>query len=284
MNKILAFIDGSNYSKSVCDYASWVAIRSNASLDILHVLGRRNVSTAPTNMSGSIGLGARTALLEELSELDSQTSRLAHKRGRAILEDAKERVAYAGVDTITTMLRNDGIVETLLEFEDDADLIVIGKRGEASDFDQMHLGSHLERVVRSSHRPVLVVSRAFRPPRRFLVAFDGGTSAMKAINFVAQSNVLKNLDCHLLSVGEDSVRNRKNVEGAAALLREAGYTVDANIIDGQAESVITSKVENDEMDLLVMGAYGHSRIRNLIIGSTTTQMVRSCKIPVFLFR
>ncbi len=32
------------------------------------------------------------------------------------------------------------------------------------------------------------------------------------------------------------------------------------------------------------GAYGHSRIRNLIIGSTTTEMIRSCKIPIVLFR
>jgi len=38
------------------------------------------------------------------------------------------------------------------------------------------------------------------------------------------------------------------------------------------------------IDLLLMGAYGHSRIRNLIIGSTTTSMIRSCKIPVLLFR
>jgi len=33
-----------------------------------------------------------------------------------------------------------------------------------------------------------------------------------------------------------------------------------------------------------MGAYGHSRIRSLIIGSTTTEMIRSCKVPVALFR
>jgi nucleotide-binding universal stress UspA family protein len=33
-----------------------------------------------------------------------------------------------------------------------------------------------------------------------------------------------------------------------------------------------------------MGAYGHSRIRTLIIGSTTTEVIRSCLIPVLLFR
>ena len=38
------------------------------------------------------------------------------------------------------------------------------------------------------------------------------------------------------------------------------------------------------VNLLVMGAYGHSRIRSLIIGSTTSEMIRSCLVPVMLFR
>ncbi|MEO6054349.1 MAG: universal stress protein, partial [Chthoniobacterales bacterium] len=36
--------------------------------------------------------------------------------------------------------------------------------------------------------------------------------------------------------------------------------------------------------LLVMGAYGHSRIRQLMVGSTTTAMVRTCQVPVLMFR
>jgi len=43
-------------------------------------------------------------------------------------------------------------------------------------------------------------------------------------------------------------------------------------------------VAGNAINLLVMGAYGHSRIRYLIIGSTTTEMIRTCKIPVLLFR
>jgi nucleotide-binding universal stress UspA family protein len=48
--------------------------------------------------------------------------------------------------------------------------------------------------------------------------------------------------------------------------------------------VITREVETDAYELMIMGAFGHSRIRHLIIGSTTTEMIRSCKIPVLLFR
>jgi nucleotide-binding universal stress UspA family protein len=48
--------------------------------------------------------------------------------------------------------------------------------------------------------------------------------------------------------------------------------------------VITAIIEQEGYDLLAMGAYSHSRLRSLFIGSTTTEMVRSCKVPVVIFR
>ena len=53
---------------------------------------------------------------------------------------------------------------------------------------------------------------------------------------------------------------------------------------GQADEVIFAYVKSQAMGLLVMGAYGHSHIRTLIIGSTTSSMLRSCPIPVLMFR
>ena len=54
---------------------------------------------------------------------------------------------------------------------------------------------------------------------------------------------------------------------------------------GQAVGdVIIGQASDAGIDLVVMGAYGHSRIRNLIIGSTTSEMIRSCLVPVMLFR
>jgi nucleotide-binding universal stress UspA family protein len=85
-------------------------------------------------------------------------------------------------------------------------------------------------------------------------------------------------------VGEETAEGRRSLDGAAAMLKGGGFAVTAGIRSGQAETVIAEAVEQDGIDLLVMGAYGHSRIRSLIIGSTTTEMIRSCKIPVLLFR
>lgn len=284
MEKLIALVDGSIYTQSVCDHAAWVARRSGAAVELLHVLGRRETASAPANLSGNITLGARTALLEELSALDEQRGKLAQKRGRAILEDAKAVIEAAGVAEVTTRLRIGDVVETVTEFEAGADLVLVGKRGEAADFARLHLGSNLERVVRSCRRPVFVASRAFKPIESFLIAYDGGTSSMKAVDHIARSAIFAGLKCRLLTVGPETDENRRRLQDARDILKAGGYEVDAAIIAGQPDVVISQTVESEGINLLVMGAYGHSRIRSLIIGSTTTEMVRSCKIPVVLFR
>lgn len=284
MTNIIAVIDGSSYSASVCEHAAWVAKRADADIEIIHVLTRRDASADQSNLSGSIGLGARSALLSELAELDAQQARLAQKRGRAILVDAETLISERGVSNVHTRLRNGEIVDTVKELEDEADLIVMGKRGESANFDTLHLGSNLEKVIRSTHKPVMVASRDFKAPTRILLAFDGGASALKAVDFVAQRAHYNDLPIHLLSVGRDSANERRQLEGAVATLKDGGFSATGENLFGNPESVIAEKVEQEGFDIVIMGAYGHSRIRNLIIGSTTTEMVRSCKVPVLLFR
>ena len=283
VNRLIALVDGSIYSESVCDHAAWFARRAGAEVDVVHVIGRREGRTE-SNLSGNIGLGARSALLGELAELDAQRARLGQKRGRAILHDADRRLAAAGVERIGTRLRHGEIVETVRTLEAEADLLVMGKRGEAADFDTMHLGSNLERVARSPRTPMLVAARAFREVGRFLIAFDGGASVLKAIDFIAARPHYADLECHLVAVGADEAATRRPLEGAAATLRDAGFTVQIEIRPGQPESAIVRAVEERDIDLLVIGAYGHSRIRSLVIGSTTSALLASCKVPVLLFR
>ena len=281
--KIVALVDGSRYSASVCDHAAWIAGQTGGPVELIHVLGRREA--APTqDHSGAIALGARTALMEELAELDARRAKLVSHRGRAILDDARAILEQAGVTGVTTRLRHGDIVETVADVEAEASLILIGKRGEAADFAKGHLGSNLERIVRASHRPVFVAARAFRPVARVLVAWDGGTSAMKAVDHIARSPLFRGLAVTVVTVGPATPETAKGLADARALLRAAGIEAETSVLSGQPETTLAKLVEEAGFDLLVMGAYGHSRIRSLIIGSTTTAMIRSCKVPVLLVR
>jgi len=282
MSKILALVDGSQYTQSVCDNAAWAADRLGAPVELMHIIGRRDTPSAPADLSGNLDLGERETLLKELADFDEQKGKLARKRGRLVLAEAGARLNEKGVSAVEERLRSGDVVDTLLEFEKDADLVVIGKRGEAADFAKLHLGSNLERVLRASTKPVLVAARAFRPIRRFIVAFDGGPSATKAIDHLVTSALLKGAACELVMVSTKGLDER--LDRAAARLREAGYDVTATLEKGEPDEVIAAHVKRDDVDLIVMGAYGHSRIRNFLIGSTTSEIVRACLRPVLMFR
>ncbi|MBZ4023379.1 universal stress protein UspA [Rhodobacter sp. TJ_12] len=280
---IIAFVDGSIYSHSLCEYAAWIAKRGDAAIDLVHVLGPREAA-APSDYSGSIKLGARTALMQELASLDEQRAKLVAHRGRAILDDATAVIRDAGVEAVTPHLRHGEIAETVGEQDLAASLVLIGKRGETAEKPDRALGQNLERIVRASHRPVFVAARAFKPVERILVAWDGGPSAMRAVDFMARSPIFAGLSVRLVTIGHDTSEARRSLDDAAALLGAAGIKATTEVIAGQPAAVLGRIEEEEGFDLLVMGAYGHSRIRTMIVGSTTSEMIRTCHSPVLLVR
>jgi nucleotide-binding universal stress UspA family protein len=118
----------------------------------------------------------------------------------------------------------------------------------------------------------------------FVLAFDGGKSAQKAVDYVASEALLKGMHCYLLYVGSGNAKIEAALAAAKAQLETAGFEVCIDHRDGEPEQVISDVVAQDHINLLVMGAYGHSSIRQLIVGSTTSEMIRTVKIPVLLFR
>ncbi|MDE0835507.1 MAG: universal stress protein [Akkermansiaceae bacterium] len=280
MSTILACTDGSLYAPSIYQHAAWAAGRIGADIHVLHAIEHHEAATTH-DLSGNLGFSANDELLAELTRLDESRYRVARLRGKAILEDAEKKLEGA---TVKTTQRHGSLVGTVIEFEGESDLLVLGKRGEHADFSKGHLGSNLERIVRSAKIPVLVAARDFKPVENFTVAFDGGSSVLKAINYLCTQPLLKEAECHLIAIGKPDSDLARSLEGSATALRGAGYTVDTQILPGDPEDIIAAKVKDTGSDLLVMGAYGHSRIREFILGSTTTALIRTCHVPVLLFR
>ncbi|WP_138936640.1 universal stress protein [Roseovarius arcticus] len=283
MDKILTLLDGSAYSESVCHHTAWIAQKLNAGVEAMHVLGRRE-GAASSDLSGALGLGARSTLLAELSSLDEQWAKLAQAKGHAILEDAKAILEQDGVPVVNLRLRKGDILDAVREVENDIRAIIIGKRGEGADSARGHLGSNLERIVRISKVPVFAASREFKPISKVLVAYDGSSSANIAIKRMSVSPAFKDLDVCVLCVGQDNARAQATAEEAVAKLHGANILASPRAATGEPEEVLAKLVSDEGFNLLVMGAYGHSRIRSLIIGSTTTAMIRTVKIPVLLYR
>lgn len=282
MGQVLALVDTSVYTNSVADYAAWAAGRIGAQVELLQVLGRREATSQ--DRSGRIVAGARRQLLEKLAALDAERAKLLQSQGRMHLEEVAARLAANGVEGVTIQMRHGDLLEALEEHEPGIEMIAMGKRGEAADFAKLHLGSNLERVLRTARVPVLVASRGFKPIKKAMIAFDGRMSAVRAVDALAASPLLKGVPLTLIHAGDKTVQIAARIEAAVAKLQEAGHDVTAVSEPGLAVSVIPERIEADNIDLLVMGAYGHSRLRSLVIGSTTSEMIRSAFVPVLVYR
>ena len=115
MNKILACIDGSVYSQSVCDHAVWAALRLGAPLEYLHVMDRHPETAATRDLSGSIGFDSRDSLLSELTLLDEKRSKLAQQHGREMLDRVVRQAREQGVASVEPRLRHGALVDTLTD-------------------------------------------------------------------------------------------------------------------------------------------------------------------------
>jgi nucleotide-binding universal stress UspA family protein len=283
MTKLLVCVDGSAYADNITTHAAWAAKRLNAEIDLLHVLRRHSDYDAPSSdHTGAIGIGTRSDLMEELVKVDQERGKLDQQKGRLILEHAQETLKKAGIPQINALHRRGSLADTITEFENDADIIFIGKRGETANPQSEFLGSNLEKVARSVHKPLFLVSRYMRPIHKFVIAYDGKDNANKAVEFACRSDLLKGLECHIITVGSD---HQVQADEAVQKLEQSGFTViPHNETSGHIEDVIRSYVESKEIDLLLMGAYSHSRVRTMLLGSTTAKLIKSCHVPVMLFR
>lgn len=284
MKQITACVDGSNGAAAVCDAGSWASTRLEQPLQLLHVLEKQDNSE--TNLSGSIGLGSREHLLQQLTELDAQRARLALESGRLMLDAAQVRAQQSGASNVTSLQRHGRLSEEVTAIESTSSLLVLGRLGEDHiDPQAATLGSQLETVLRTVQCPVLITTGAeFTQPRSFMVAYDGSEASQRALDAYASGDLLKGLPCHLVMVNHTDEAHVSMFNAAAERLRSEGFDVTTARLEGEVQPVLADYRRENDIDLIVMGAYGHSRIRQFFVGSHTRNMVSLSEVPLLLLR
>ena len=85
-------------------------------------------------------------------------------------------------------------------------------------------------------------------------------------------------------VGNETAEARAQLKRARQILEMADFDVPEALLAGEPESELSRYQRENDIDLMIMGAYGHSRIRHLLVGSTTTAMIRRSAVPLLLLR
>ncbi|RUO39925.1 universal stress protein [Idiomarina aquatica] len=283
MSNVIACIDGSSAMSAVVESAAWASAQLTAPLTLLHVIEEGHAA-ARQDMTGHIGLGSRERLLEELAELDAQKGKLLLEHGHQLLDEAKRQVlANSKVTDVAMRQRHGALVESLLALAAETRLLVMGVHGEDHGAGS-HIGSQLETVLRRVHKPILLTPDKFTAPNSVMLAYDGSASTKKAIELLAKSPLFAGMPVHVVMVGADSDSNNAALDWAREALQQGGHQVETAIVAGDVEPALHQYQDQHQIGMMVMGAYGHSKIRQFLVGSTTTAMIEASKTPLLILR
>lgn len=281
----IACVDGSGLTQSVCDYAAWSAQRLGNSLVLLNVLD--DVRTPnDIDFSGNIGVDTRQNLLLELAEIEEKRAKLARRQGLMVLDAAERHVKekFSTLAETVTRQRHGDLVDTVLSVQDETRLLVIGRQGRHGEGVGQHIGHQVERVIRAVSQPVWVITGKFKVPEKIMIAYDGSATSRKATEMVADSPLFVGIPIHLVMVGSENNDNLADLNWARERLEAKGFNVQSELLQGDVEDTLLEYATDNQLDVIVAGAYGHSRIREFFVGSHTNKLLMNSKVPLLLLR
>jgi nucleotide-binding universal stress UspA family protein len=249
-----------------------LAVRFNAHLIGLHVCSA--VPASPIPMASS-ALGSIVAAERRNSEAIAETFKRMTTGQPYVAEWQLQKVSHLNLAAV------------VMERGRAADLIVAGQTD--PEWDLSPVMDFPEHLALESGRPVLVIPYAGRYPtigRRVVVAWKSSRESARAV-FDALPLLLGAETVHILEVKErpDDISTLAPDTSIAAALARHGMRPEVQTSIASEISIgdeILSRAADLDADLLVMGAYGHSRFRELVFGGTTRQIARHMTLPTLL--
>ncbi|WP_029354230.1 universal stress protein [Bosea sp. 117] len=256
------------------DYAVSLAARFEAHLTAVAVSYEIDIPTVYTEAFSTDFLDAQRA----------ESRRLAAEAVERFGEAARSMEISNEVRTVDGTLG--GAAEQIGVMARLYDLAVVGQP------DPEKMGSEevvAEAVLFDSGRPVLLVplkqSRPFSA-QRILVAWDGGRAAARAIAeatpLFAQADLVEAV---VVDTGKSKPGALPGADLARHLARHGKQVELRRLVPGSGESVsevILKEIASRDIDLVVMGGYGHSRLREFVLGGVTRDMLDRMTVPVLL--
>ena len=220
-----------------------------------------------------------------LIEAEQQWRREAAATAEAELERAARRHGVSSIEWRATASDATSALRLSARY---ADLVVIGQDEHGPAAREACLpGYFVEETILTAGRPVLLVPYAGRFPTvgaRVLVAWNASREATRAVTdalpFLQRAQSVEIVAFDVQS-GEHGAQPGADI---ALYLARHGVkaTAAAQNADIEVGEQILSRAADREADLIVMGAYGHSRARELVLGGATRTLLQSMTVPVLM--
>ncbi|GJC31111.1 universal stress protein [Acinetobacter sp. KAM398] len=278
MKRVIACIDSSPCINALAEAAAWIATQTQRELVLLQVLDYYPASYHLGEISGVIGFESNAMLLKELAELEQKQSELALDYSNNLLQHISNMIQEK-YEIVPTQIQEKGdFLEQSFSVLNEDDIVVIGRVGEKSAERNKALGSNVENFIRGANCTVMTVGEHYKAPTRFIFAYEYSPTCIKMMKRIAQSDLLKLLQCHLLYVGD----HPELLNEPADFLTAAGLDVVVEYRYGDVAENILDYQREHGIQLIVLGAFSHSKIHQFFLGSITTNIFRNSTVPLLV--
>ena len=275
ITSIVVALDGSTYGDAAREHAIQLARVYGARIVGLAVADVRLLEMSP--LMGATFPGEA----QPMDPLPMQLFEAYRQGAERNLEAFRAAVQAAGIPVEVRV--DEGVPSKVIaEVGDAFDLIVMGRRGAQAKFTQDLLGSTTEAVVRRAGTPVLLTGETYRPIRQVLLLFDGSRPANHALKLAADVCRATGWSLRVLTAGDDSGHTGSILEEARTYLEGAAHHCEYRVRAGEPVFAALEELEEYPADLVFMGMQGHSFLHDLILGSTTEQLMREIDVPLLL--
>lgn len=284
MKNLLVCVDGSGYSVACLEQAIAIAKPFKATVDVLYVTDVRIFEmSAVADFGGALGAQPYTGVMEQIQIAEHSKAEVIKKIASRIFEK-RDYLQFMRFHHQRGFLTD--IIEEFENSDLGIDMIILGKRGEHFENFKDYLGATMERVLKSSKTPCLVMTEKYHSPKKILLAYDGSAHSSRAVRGFLRMQELFQGEIHLVSVLEenDPKQIRESLKDVEKLFQEAKFKVTTAVLKGEVGDAILKYIKKEEIDMLVMGAYGDSAIRHLIVGSKTVELLTRTNLPVLVYR
>ena len=278
IKSILLAVDGSAFTEPVLQYGIALSQKFQALLRVLTVIDIRIFEWAVAiGVEGFAPIIPSSGYQEESQKLLDQKAEEVLKKIENILKQKKveyilEKESGNPVDMICDKARL-------------ADMVMLGARGEFAKWSDKMLGATLEALTRLCIKPIFISPKEYQDIRKIMVAYDGSENASKGLALAAFFASKLDLPLLLLNVNDSNQAGKQILQEAKDYLAPYKLSkLEEEVVTGDAAEKIVEMSKSRNADLIIMGSYGHSRIREAILGSTTVQAMRNATVPVLMAR
>ena len=283
IKQLVTGIDGSEYALSACSYGEYFAGRLGCELKCVFVIDSRKTELPIIYATGHFDYAFSRTYIPPDGELKAFYQKIKKDTSDFAvncLEACRSRSKEKSIPFIS--VQGEGLPSVVLTEEArSGDILLIGQKGENARFDRTIVGSTTEDVVRSSPRPVLVCPKEFRKPEKLLFPYDGSIVAERALQFVVNAfgNFWREFAILLVE---------QNIPDDACIEKELRYLQKHDIVyrilseKGSPVDTVLTVARKEDSDIILVGSHGRNKIKDYLLGSTTSHLIRKSHLPVLV--